>query len=72
VGTVKGYPLYSKKHKGRDTSLSVVVGRERFQIKVEVVVLPTPTKPLKEAHVALARQMLEKVDYAGLAKLIQT
>lgn len=71
VGIVKGYPLYSDKSKSPFTSLSVLIASERSQIRVEVQVIPTPTKPIREVDLPLARQMLEKVDYAGLTKVIQ-
>jgi hypothetical protein len=78
LGTLKGYPLF--RAGSQDVTLAVYVGPKGFrnppagaapqkmQMKCFLVEAQIPPG---ESYEALARQMLEKVDYDGLAKLIE-
>lgn len=86
VGTIKGYPFYHKPdYNGVDVRFAVYLGPQGFKnprvpeeqkprtevkcILVEVQ-LHSNAASIKNDE-TLARQMLEKVDYAGLAKLLE-
>ena len=76
VGTLKGYPLFRA---DSQVTLAVYVGPKGFrnppagaqpqkmQMKCFLVVAQIPAGGSE----ALARQMLEKIDYDGLAKLVE-
>ena len=78
VGMLKGYPLFRGVQ--QDVLLAVYLGPKGFrnppagaepqkmQMKCFLVEAQIPQG---EGHEALARQMLEKIDYDGLAKLIE-
>jgi hypothetical protein len=78
IGALKGYPLFRGVQ--QDVFLAVYLGPKGFrnppagaepqkmQMKCFLVQAQFPPG---EGHEALARQMLEKVDYDGLAKLIE-
>jgi hypothetical protein len=85
AGTVKGYPLYRHAMPDATSSyvrLAVLVGPITFrnpagpqaQLEVKTVLVTAQIRSTPEAlkgDEALTRQMLEKIDYDGLKKLLQ-
>jgi hypothetical protein len=78
IGTLKGYPLFRGVQ--QDVFLAVYVGPKGFrnppvgkdpQKRQMKCFLAQAQFPLEEKYEALARQMLEKIDYDGLAKLVE-
>jgi hypothetical protein len=78
IGTLKGYPLFRGVQ--QDVFLAVYVGPKGFrnppvgkeqQKRQMKCFLAQAQFPPGEKYEALARQMLEKIDYDGLAKLVE-